>query len=413
MLKLKKIKQVSLELKHCPVKIKNKVLADLSLILIRNSNLIIKANIKDLKKLDSSYSLAFRDRLKIDLVRIQQMTNSLKIVAQQPDPLKINSNQKRILKNGLILNKIRSSLGVVFMIFESRPNVAIEAFSIGFKSGNAMILRGGKESHYTTNIFYKLIQQALIKNKLSKNCVWGITNSDRKLVDFLLSQKNDIDLVVPRGGENLISYVSQNTQIPIIKNDRGLCHIYIHSDADLDMAVKILVNAKTQRPSVCNSMETMLIHKSVSKKILPLIYNEMNKHHVVWYGCRKTKKIFNSFKNVHLASQKNWNTEYLDQIVNCKIVDSDLEALKHIQKYTSHHSESIVTRNKKIAMKFQTQIDAAVVYWNASTRFTDGFAFGLGGELGISTQKIHVRGPVGLEALTCERWIVDGSGQIR
>ena len=413
MLKLKKIKQVSLELKHCPVKIKNKVLADLSLILIRNSNLIIKANIKDLKKLDSSYSLAFRDRLKIDLVRIQQMTNSLKIVAQQPDPLKINSHQKRILKNGLILNKIRSSLGVVFMIFESRPNVAIEAFSIGFKSGNAMILRGGKESHYTTNIFYKLIQQALIKNKLSKNCVWGITNSDRKLVDFLLSQKNDIDLVVPRGGENLISYVSQNTQIPIIKNDRGLCHIYIHSDADLDMAVKILVNAKTQRPSVCNSMETMLIHKSVSKKILPLIYNEMNKHHVVWYGCRKTKKIFNSFKNVHLASQKNWNTEYLDQIVNCKIVDSDLEALKHIQKYTSHHSESIVTRNKKIAMKFQTQIDAAVVYWNASTRFTDGFAFGLGGELGISTQKIHVRGPVGLEALTCERWIVDGSGQIR
>ena len=413
MLKLKKIKQVSLELKHCPVKIKNKVLADLSLILIRNSNLIIKANIKDLKKLDSSYSLAFRDRLKIDLVRIQQMTNSLKIVAQQPDPLKINSHQKRILKNGLILNKIRSSLGVVFMIFESRPNVAIEAFSIGFKSGNAMILRGGKESHYTTNIFYKLIQQALIKNKLSKNCVWGITNSDRKLVDFLLSQKNDIDLVVPRGGENLISYVSQNTQIPIIKNDRGLCHIYIHSDADLNMAVKILVNAKTQRPSVCNSMETMLIHKSVSKKILPLIYNEMNKHHVVWYGCRKTKKIFNSFKNVHLACQKNWNTEYLDQIVNCKIVDSDLEALKHIQKYTSHHSESIVTRNKKIAMKFQTQIDAAVVYWNASTRFTDGFAFGLGGELGISTQKIHVRGPVGLEALTCERWIVDGSGQIR
>lgn len=413
MLKLKKIKQASLELKHCPVKIKNKFLSDLSLILIRNSNLIIKANIKDLKKLDSSYSLAFRDRLKIDLVRIQQMTNSLKIVAQQPDPLKINSHQKRILKNGLILNKIRSSLGVVFMIFESRPNVAIEAFSIGFKSGNAMILRGGKESHYTTNIFYKLIQQALIKNKLSKNCVWGITNSDRKLVDFLLSQKNDIDLVVPRGGENLISYVSQNTQIPIIKNDRGLCHIYIHSDADLDMAVKILVNAKTQRPSVCNSMETMLIHKSVSKKILPLIYNEMNKHHVVWYGCRKTKKIFNSFKNVHLASQKNWNTEYLDQIVNCKIVDSDLEALKHIQKYTSHHSESIVTRNKKIAMKFQTQIDAAVVYWNASTRFTDGFAFGLGGELGISTQKIHVRGPVGLEALTCERWIVDGSGQIR
>jgi glutamate-5-semialdehyde dehydrogenase len=276
-----------------------------------------------------------------------------------------------------------------------------------------MILRGGKESHHTTKVFYQIIAAALKKYRLPADCIWGITDPSRDLVNNLLKEKKYIDVIVPRGGESLIEYISQNTQIPLIKNDRGLCHIYVHKDANLNMAAKILLNAKTQRPSVCNSMETMLIHESIVHKLLPIVYNAMNAFDVKWFGCSQTKKIFRDFKNVKLATSKNWNTEYLDQIVNCKIVKSEKEAVAHIATYGSRHSESIITQNRKIAESFQAHVDAAVVYWNASTRFTDGFEFGLGGELGISTQKLHVRGPVGLEALTSERWIAEGNGQIR
>ncbi|MGZ3691900.1 MAG: glutamate-5-semialdehyde dehydrogenase, partial [Pseudobdellovibrio sp.] len=329
-----------------------------------------------------------------------------------PDPLK-GSGESSVLKNGLILKKIRSPLGVIFMIFESRPNVAIEAFSMGFKSGNAMILRGGKESRHTTAELYRILIEALKFAKLPSDCLWGITDSDRKIVNELLTRKEFIDVVVPRGGEGLINFVVNNSLIPIIKNDRGLCHVYVHNDADIKMAAPIVVNAKTHRPAVCNSMETMLVHKDVADELLPVVYQDMLKFDVKWYGCSHTLKILKKYKNVKKATPKNYNTEYLDQIVNCKVVSSIEEALEHIETYGSGHSESIVTSDLKTAKRFQNEIDAAVVYWNASTRFTDGFEFGLGGELGISTQKLHVRGPVGLLALTNERWIVDGAGQIR
>lgn len=416
MLNLKKIKQASEILKKSTHRQRNQVLQEIARLIKVQEKKIIIANKKDLDKLDPNQNKAFRDRLTLNSNRLKQMRESLAHIVNEPDPLGPVGPIK-ILKNKLILKKMRSPLGVIFMIFESRPNVAIEAFSIGFKAGNAMILRGGKESSNTTECLYKIIQQALKKNKLPLHGFWGITDPSRELVHQLLQQKKMIDVVVPRGGEALIEHVSQNTSIPIIKNDRGLCHIYVHKDADLEMAVNILVNAKTQRPSVCNSMETMLIHKSIAQKLIPLIYKKMKSFQVQWHVSPDVKKILAKNKmnsnDIQLATEKNWNTEYLDQVVNCKIVSSDLKAIEHISQYGSRHSESIITQDKKVAQNFQLSIDAAVVYWNASTRFTDGFEFGLGGELGISTQKLHVRGPVGISALTSERWIVDGQGQVR
>ncbi len=410
--KLKKIQSSARELRMSTSETRNKVLLKAAEFLIEEEDSILKANLKDLKKLSAEVSPAFKDRLTLNPQRLAAMAESLRQVAELPDPLAVEG-EKRVLKNGLQLKKVRAPLGVIFMIFESRPNVAIEAFSMGFKSGNAMILRGGKESQYTVAVLYKILQTALKHAGLSADSFWGITDPDRKLVNFLLKQREYIDVVVPRGGEGLINFVVNNSLIPIIKNDRGLCHVYVHDDADLAMAVNIIVNAKTQRPAVCNSMETMLIHASLAEQLIPMMYQQMQKFQVKWYGDAKTLKILKGSKNVKKATEKNWNTEYSDQIVNCKVVSSLEEAMAHIDKYGSKHSEAIVTDDAEVAEKFQKKVDAAVVYWNASTRFTDGFEFGLGGELGISTQKLHVRGPVGLQALTNERWIATGTGQVR
>jgi glutamate-5-semialdehyde dehydrogenase len=410
--KLKKIHLAARALRLSTTETRNRVLLKAAEFLLEEEETILKANIKDLKKLPSDVSPAFKDRLTLNTQRLSAMAESLRQVADLPDPLD-EEGEKRVLRNGLQLKKVRAPLGVIFMIFESRPNVAIEAFSMGFKSGNAMILRGGKESQHTVAVLYKILQTALKQVGLPTDTFWGITDPDRKIVNQLLQQKEFIDVVVPRGGEGLINFVVNNSLIPIIKNDRGLCHVYVHDGADLAMAVNIIVNAKTQRPAVCNSMETMLIHSSVAEQLIPMLYQQMQSFNVKWFGDAKTVKILKGSKNVKKASEKNWNTEYLDQIVNCKVVNSVEEAIAHIDKYGSKHSESIVTADASIAQKFQREIDAAVVYWNASTRFTDGFEFGLGGELGISTQKLHVRGPVGLQALTNERWIATGTGQVR
>ena len=409
---LKKIHLASHRLRLTSIQQRNNVLKISADFLLAQKNIILKANMKDLNLLQANTPPAFKDRLRLDVARIEHMAASLRQVASLPDPL-AEESESQLLKNGLHLRKIRSPLGVIFMIFESRPNVAVEAFSMGIKSGNAMILRGGKESQNTVAALYRILKKALLKSKLPANSLWGITDSDRKIVNQLLKQKKYIDVVVPRGGEKLIEFVVKNSQIPIIKNDRGLCHVYVHSDADLKMAVKILVNAKTQRPSVCNSMETILAHQAVAKTLLPKVYLAMAEFQVKWFTDPKSKSILKGMRHVKRATKKNWSTEYLNQTLNCKVVSSVEKAISHIEKYGSGHSESIVTASALTAKKFQNEIDAAVVYWNASTRFTDGFEFGLGGELGISTQKLHVRGPVGLVALTSERWVVDGTGQIR
>ena len=364
---------------------------------------------KDVKKSDSP---AFRDRLTLNLKRINQMVESLKQVAKLPDPVGEVVEQNE-LKNGLRLKRLRSPLGVIFMIFESRPNVAIEAFSLAFKAGNGMILRGGRESNKTVKVLYEILIEALVSEGVSPSLLWGISDTDRKILHFLLKQKKWIDVVVPRGGDSLIDFVTEESRIPIIKNDRGICHIYVHEDANLSMATQIIINGKTQRPGVCNSLETVLIHEKVASKFLPSLYTAMEPFGVKWNLCPSAYSLLAGKLRTKKATAKSWDTEYLDLEINCRVVQSLQAAITHIETHSSRHSEAIITASKKTGARFQQEVDSAAVYWNASTRFTDGFEFGLGGELGISTQKLHVRGPVGLKELTSTRWVVDGDGQVR
>lgn len=373
---------------------------------------VLAANAEDLAALPATADAAFRDRLTLNPARLKGMRESLDQIAFLDDPVG-EVAEKRTLKNGLQLRRVRAPIGVILMIFESRPNVAIEAFSIAFKSGNAILLRGGKESARTCEVLYDLIREALVEVGAPAACVTGITNPDRALVARLLTETQFIDLVVPRGGEGLIRFVVENSRIPIIKNDRGLCHVYVHDDADLDQAQAIVVNAKVSRPGVCNSMETVLIHSAIAARFIPGLYAATEPHHVEWHVCPKALSHLKGKSRVRVATAASFDTEYLDFKMNVKIVDSFDEALAHIERHGSRHSESICTRSEELARRFQNEVDAAAVYWNASTRFTDGFEFGLGGELGISTQKLHVRGPVGLRELTTPRWIIDGHGQVR
>ena len=376
---------------------------------------ILAANQADLLALPVSSASAFRDRLSLDSERMMEICRSLEQVADFPDPLN-EVVENRVLLNGLKVRRIRSPLGVIFLIFESRPNVAVESFSLALKSGNVIILRGGKESMRTTALIYAILTEALITAGLPESSFWGITDPDRKLILALLQEKKSIDVVVPRGGEALIDFVVENSKIPIIKNDRGLCHVFVNQDADLDMAAEIVFNAKTQRPGVCNSMETLLVHDRIKETFLPKVHERLaalKSGEVKWHLCPSSLKILQGRKNVALANALDWDTEYLDLALNCKVVGSLSEALEHIEKHGSKHSEAIVTASEDDAKIFESEVDAAAVYWNASTRFTDGFELGLGGELGISTQKLHVRGPVGLRELTNVRWIIEGNGQIR
>lgn len=410
-LRLRQMRTASRELRQASSAQRNKVLKALTQLMQKNAAQILAANQRDLNHLDPAMNSAFRDRLTLDPQRLQQMISSLKKVQALPDPLG-EVTERRRLKNGLQLRKVRAPLGVILMIFEARPNVVTEAFSLALKSGNCLILRGGKESLQTCIVLYSLINQALSQAKLDEHVFWGVEDAKRELTQQLMVQDQWIDVLVPRGGDSLINYVTQNATIPIIKNDRGLCHVYVHKDADAKMAINIVENAKVQRPGVCNSMETLLIH-SAKKNLLPLIYDRLSAAKVQWYGCPETLKILDGRPGVFEADEASYKTEYLDYKINCRVVDALNTALAHIEENGSRHSESIVTKSKATARTFQESVDAAAVYWNASTRFTDGFEFGLGGELGISTQKLHVRGPVGLRELTSLRWIIDGRGQTR
>lgn len=389
---------------------KNSVLLYLAESLKRNQDFIIAENQKDLDGLSADTTNAFRDRLTLTPSRIDGMAASLVTLAKFPDPVG-EVTEKKILENGLIMNKTRVPLGVILMIFESRPNVAIEAFALAFKSGNVIVLKPGKESANTVNALAKLVHEALASKQFSRPCATFITSPDREIIRQLLQCKKEIDVVIPRGGENLIRFVSENTSIPVIKNDRGMCHIYVDEDADLGTALSIIKNAKTQRPGVCNAAETVLIHSKVKTDFLPKLFNELS--NVEFRLCDRSHKLLPANTRTKHATKEDFDTEHLDLILNCKIVDSLESAIAHIENHGSKHSEAIVTRNEKRARLFQKLVDAAAVYWNASTRFTDGFEFGLGGEIGVSTQKLHVRGPVGLTALTCEKWVIDGKGQTR
>ena len=395
---------------------KNDLLLALAERIARSETMILEANKEDLTRLPADTTAAFRDRLTLDPQRLAGMVESLRQVAALPDPVG-EVVEGKTLKNGLHLRRVRAPLGVVFMIFESRPNVVLEAFSLAFKTGNAIGLRGGRDSKATAGALFSIIRDTLIQQGLSPESCYGMMDYDRAIAEELLQRKDLIDIVVPRGGEKLIEFVEQTALMPIIKNDRGLCHTYVDDEADLAMAVKIVANAKTQRPGVCNSLETVLVHRKVADQVLPDLFKATAGHALEWRCDDESKAILEKAvgaqAKIKSASERDWDTEYLDQIMNCRIVANLDEAISHIEKHGSRHSEAIVTKNEARARRFQNDIDAAAVYWNASTRFTDGFEFGLGGELGISTQKLHVRGPVGLRELTTPRWIIDGSGQIR
>ena len=387
---------------------KNRALLDIAAALGAAEDTILEANARDLAALDPAAPAAYRDRLSLNPARLADMAESLRQVAALPDPVGEVTEARR-LANGLEVRRVRAPLGVILMIFESRPNVALEAFSLAFKAGNAIVLRGGRESAHTVAELYRVMRTPFGDHAP----FLGLTDYDRAHVAHLLTRSDLIDVVVPRGGEKLIAFVQGAARMPIIKNDRGLCHAFVDDGADLEMALAIVINGKTQRPGVCNALETVLVHQSVAGVFLPRLLGATRDVGLTFRADARALQILAGDPRARAAADADWDTEHLDLVLNCAVVADLDHALKHIARHGSKHSETIVTRNESRARVFQAKVDAAAVYWNASTRFTDGFALGLGGELGISTQKLHVRGPVGLRELTTPRWLIDGTGQIR
>lgn len=354
-------------------------------------------------------SAAFVERMTLNEKRIEAIARALEHVASLPDPVgAITDFAKR--PNGLRIKKMRVPLGVVAIIYESRPGVTADAAGLCIKSGNAAILRGGKETVRTNSAIAEALREGLRKAGLPAGSVGFVNDPDRKAVRELLQLDTLIDLVIPRGGPELTTAVRQESLIPVLAHDKGLCHTFIDGKADLGMALEIAFNAKAERPGVCNAMETLLVHEKIAKRFLPLMAERFAAAGVELRGDPKTKKILPA---VATATKNDWDTEYLALILSVKVVKNLDEAIGHIAKHGSGLAEAIVTRDRKRADRFLREVDAGAVYVNASTRFTDGGEFGLGAEMGISTQKLHARGPVGLVGLTCEKFIVNGSGQVR
>jgi len=390
---------------------KNKVLTDMAESILAFRMKIKKANDKDIAaaKKDNK-NKAFIDRLKLDDRRIDDMAQMIREVVDLDDPVgKII--EKKTRPNGLVIEKVRVPIGVIGIIYESRPNVTAECVSLCFKSGNASILRGGSCAINSNKAIFSALKKAAEDNGVKKGAFGLIEDPSRSLVGAMLTADGKIDLIMPRGGEDLIREVVSKSTIPIIKHYKGICHVYVDSESDPDMAEEICLNAKIERPGVCNAMETMLVHSACAGEFLPKIAKKLIRSGVKIKGCKKTIKILG--EKVEKATKKDFATEWLDLVLNVRIVDSLEEAIEHISKFGSHHSDAIVTKNKKNADKFLQEVDSAAVYVNASTRFTDGGEFGKGAEIGISTDKIHARGPMGLEELCSYKYVVRGNGQIR
>ena len=351
------------------------------------------------------------DRLILNEKRITAMCEGLYEIIKIPDPLykKINSVKQ---KSGITVSQMRVPLGVIGMIYESRPNVTIDAAGLCLKSGNSVILRGGSEAIFTNKRLMKSVKKSLKsnKNKHSLDLVQLIETTDRYAVGCLLQMDKFINVIIPRGGKDLIKRITQESKIPVIKHLDGNCHVYIDKEADLNKAMKISINSKTQRFGVCNAMETLLIHKNISKKLLSKLANELQLQGVEIRGCKNTKEYLG---NVVLAKDIDWHTEFLGPIISIKIVEDLDEAIAHIDKYGSNHTDAIVSKNKKSIEKFVNMVDSSSVMINTSTRFADGFEYGLGAEIGISTDKLHARGPVGVEGLTSLKYVVNSQGKIR
>ena len=389
---------------------KNNCLVAMAEAIERDSDDIIKANKKDLKNgEEKGLSSALLDRLMLDKKRIKAMADGLKELVSLEDPVgKIISYWVR--PNGLLINKVSVPIGVICIIYESRPNVTVDAAGLCFKAGNAVILRGGSESINSNLILSHVMNRAGVRFGLPDGAIQLVPWTDRSAVNQLLKMDNYIDLVIPRGGESLIRMVVEQSTIPVIKHYKGICHIYVDEKCSFDMALSIIENAKCQRPGVCNAVETVLIHQNIAKDFVPRFYSFLDGKDVEMRGDPEFLKYA---PNAKTASEKDWFTEYLELILSVKIVSSLTEAIDHINFYGSKHSDAIITDIKENAERFMREVDSATVYVNASTRFTDGVQFGMGAEIGISTDKLHARGPMGLPELTTYKYLIYGNGQIR
>ena len=389
---------------------KNQALLRMAELLEAEQDSILAANGKDTAAAEANgLEAAMVDRLRISAKSIAQMAEGVRQVAALADPVG-EMDDFKILPNGLKLGKMRAPLGVVGMIYESRPNVTIDAAVLCLKSGNACLLRGGSESFHSNQAIAKVIYQALRETGLPEACVRLFETTDRAAVGAMLALNEFIDVVIPRGGKGLVKRITEEARMPVIKHLDGVCHVFINRDADVDMAVNIAMNAKTSRYGTCNTMETLLVHQDIAATVLPRLQAAYAEKEVELRGCERTLAVLN---NIVAATEEDWFTEYLAPILSVRVVDDVDVAIAHINHYGSHHTDSIVTNDYADIQRFLREVDSASVMVNASTRFADGFEYGLGAEIGISTDKIHVRGPVGLEGLTNQKWIVLGSGQVR
>ncbi|MCM8792246.1 MAG: glutamate-5-semialdehyde dehydrogenase [Candidatus Omnitrophica bacterium] len=415
---LKKIKDNTLKLGELSSEYKNRLLSGLADALSKNKSFIIRENQRDIliaKRL--GLSSAFIDRLTLTERRIEQMKGSLLNLINLADPIGEVIKEWSV-PSGLIIKKVRVPLGVILIIYESRPDVTSDCIGLCIKSSNAVILKGGSESLNSNLAIFRVFLETLKKLSFPSYAINFVSTKERKVLDKLLRYNEYIDLVIPRGGESLIRKITQLSRIPVIKHYKGICHIYVDEYADIEMARKVCANAKVQRPATCNAMESMLVHQSIAKEFLVPMLKEFLEAKVKIRGCAQTLKIakdyglFNKefFKK---ATDKDYRTEYLDLILSVKVVKDMQEAIEHINEYGSHHSDAIITKDNEHAEEFLKRVDSACVYHNASTRFTDGYQFGMGAEIGISTDRLHARGPMALEELTTYKYVVKGSGQIR
>jgi len=403
-------KQASAHIAKANTGIKNTALLTIARLLDEQRDALATANQKDMEKGRSNgLDAALLDRLELTPERIDAMIEGLKQVAALPDPVGgITDLDYR--PSGIQVGKMRAPLGVIGIIYESRPNVTIEAASLCLKSGNAAILRGGSEAIESNLALAQCIQQGLAQAGLPDNLIQVVDTTDRAAVGELITMKDYVDVVVPRGGKSLIERISNDAKVTVIKHLDGICHVYIDSQADISKAINVAINAKTHRYGTCNTMETLLVNEQVAEKVLPQLKTAYQEIGVELRGCEQTQAIIGG---INAATEEDWSTEYLAPILSIKIVASMEDAIEHINHYGSHHTDSIITENYSKARDFLRQVDSASVMVNASTRFADGFEYGLGAEIGISTDKIHARGPVGLEGLTSQKWVVLGDGHIR
>ena len=406
-----KAKKASRELSLLTEEKKNSVLKSFYKNIKNNTNLILKAN-----KIDITNSTKNKikenliDRSLLNKERIKSILNSIQEVISLKDPThKIIAKWKR--PNGLIINRITMPIGVLGVIYEARPNVTSDVSVLSFKSGNSAILRGGKEALQSNIVISNLFRSSLKKNKINQDCIQLVNNTDRKIVDLMLSKmSNYIDIIIPRGGKGLVKKVLELSNVPTIGHLEGLCHVYIDNQYDYNQAEKIVLNSKLRRTSICGAAETLLINKSVKKNDIYKILNALKANGCKIIGDSNIRKIF---KNCYLAKEKDWSTEYLDSKISVKLVKNIDEAISHIKKYGTNHTECIISKNKKNIKKFERNVESSIIMTNASTQFADGYEFGLGSEVGISTNKMHPRGPVGLEQLVSYKYVVNGKGQTR